>query len=89
MTQRASDIYINPKSKERSRLSARSNLNNGLKDFINVFSYDTNPIKTNNQQFVTTINCKKEIALEQMILTKKQFRVLDFLAFFFISFYLY
>lgn len=51
----------------------KTNLNNSLKDFINVFSYDTNPIKTNNQQFVTAINCKKEIALQQMIITKKQF----------------
>lgn len=55
----------------------KTNLNNGLKDFINVFSYDTNPIKTNNKQFVTAINCKKEIALQQMILTKKQFNKED------------
>ncbi len=55
----------------------KTNLNNSLKDFINVFSYDTNPIKTNNKQFVTAINCKKEIALEQMILTKKQFNKED------------
>lgn len=55
----------------------KTNLNNGLKDFINVFSYDTNPSKTNNKQFVTVINCKKEIALQQMILTKKQFNKED------------
>ena len=55
----------------------KTNLNNGLKDFINVFSYDTNPNKTNNKQFVTAINCKKEIALQQMILTKKQFNKQD------------
>ncbi|MDE5670483.1 MAG: relaxase/mobilization nuclease domain-containing protein [Eubacterium sp.] len=55
----------------------KTKLNNGLKDFINVFSYDTNPGKTNNKQFVTAINCKKEIALEQMILTKKQFNKED------------
>lgn len=55
----------------------KTNLNDGLKDFINVFSYDTNPIKTNNKQFVTAINCKKEIALQQMILTKKQFNKED------------
>lgn len=53
--------------------SDKTNLNNGLKDFISVFSYDTNPIKTNNKQFVTAINCKKEIALQQMIMTKQQF----------------
>lgn len=55
----------------------KTKLNNGLKDFINVFSYDTNPVKTNNKQFVTAINCKKEIALQQMILTKKQFNKED------------
>lgn len=55
----------------------KTNLNNGLKDFVNVFSYDTNPIKTNNKQFVTAINCKKEIALQQMIFTKKQFNKED------------
>lgn len=55
----------------------KTNLKDGLQDFVNVFSYDTNPIKTNNRQFVTAINCKKEIALEQMILTKKQFNKED------------
>ncbi len=55
----------------------KTNLNNGLKDFINVFSYDTNSIKTNNKQFVTAINCKKEIALQQMIMTKQQFNKSD------------
>ena len=55
----------------------KTNLNDRLKDFVNVFSYDTNPIKTNNKQFVTAINCKKEIALQQMILTKKQFNKED------------
>lgn len=48
-----------------------------MQNFVNVFSYDMNPNKTNNQQFVTAINCKKEIALEQMILTKKQFNKED------------
>lgn len=55
----------------------KTNLDNGLQDFVNVFSYDINPNKTNNKQFVTAINCKKEIALEQMILTKKQFNKED------------
>lgn len=55
----------------------KTNLNDNLKDFVNVFSYDTNPIKTNNKHFVTAINCKKEIALQQMILTKKQFNKED------------
>lgn len=55
----------------------KTNLDDRLQDFVNVFSYDTNPNKTNNKQFVTAINCKKEIALEQMILTKKQFNKED------------
>ena len=55
----------------------KTNPDNGLQDFVNVFSYDTNPTKTNNKQFVTAINCKKEIALQQMILTKKQFNKQD------------
>lgn len=55
----------------------KTNLSNSLKDFVNVFSYDTNPNKTNERQFVTAINCKKEIALEQMILSKKQFNKQD------------
>ena len=44
-----------------------------LQDFFNVFSYAQNPDKTAQGDFVTAINCVKEIALEQMILTKKQF----------------
>ena len=44
-----------------------------MQDFFNVFSYAQNPNKTADGQYVTAINCVKEIALEQMILTKKQF----------------
>ena len=44
-----------------------------LQDFFNVFSYVQNPNKTEQGEYVTAINCVKEIALEQMILTKKQF----------------
>lgn len=44
-----------------------------LQDFFNVFSYVQNPEKTDQGSYVTAINCVKEIALEQMILTKKQF----------------
>lgn len=55
----------------------KTKLTSDMKNFVNVFSYDINPNKTNNQQFVTAINCKKEIALEQMILTKKQFNKED------------
>lgn len=55
----------------------KTKLTSDIKNFVNVFSYDINPNKTNNQQFVTAINCKKEIALGQMILTKKQFNKED------------
>lgn len=55
----------------------KSELTSNMQNFVNVFSYDINPNKTNNQQFVTAINCKKEIALEQMILTKKKFNKED------------
>ncbi len=51
----------------------KTKLDDSLQNFVNVFSYATNPNKTNNKEFVTAINCLKEIALEQMILTKKQF----------------
>ncbi len=44
-----------------------------LKDFYNVFSYVQRPEATENGEYVTAINCLKEIALQQMILTKKQY----------------
>ena len=44
-----------------------------MQDFFNVFSYAQNPDKTEGGEYVTALNCVKEIALEQMILTKKQF----------------
>lgn len=55
----------------------KTKLTSDMKNFVNVFSYDINPNKTNNQQFVTAINCKKEIALEQMIMAKQQFNKSD------------
>lgn len=42
-------------------------------DFFNVFSYVKNPNKTQDGEYVTAINCLKEIALEQMIATKNQY----------------
>lgn len=45
----------------------------GLQDFFNVFSYTQNPDKTADGQFVTAINCQKDIALQQMILTKQRY----------------
>ena len=45
----------------------------GLQDFFSVFSYTQNPDKTAGGQFVTAINCQKDIALQQMILTKQRY----------------
>lgn len=44
-----------------------------LQDFYNVFSYVNRPEATENGEYVSAINCLKEIALQQMILTKKQY----------------
>ena len=44
-----------------------------LQDFYNVFSYVSRPETTENGEYVSAINCLKEIALQQMILTKKQY----------------
>lgn len=41
-----------------------------LQDFYNVFSYVSRPEATENGEYVSAINCLKEIALRQMILTK-------------------
>ena len=45
----------------------------GLQDFFNVFSYTQNPNKTASGQFITAINCQKDIALQQMVLTKQRY----------------
>ena len=45
-----------------------------LQDFLDVFSYVRNPEKTDNGEYVSAVNCLKETALEQMILTKKQYQ---------------
>ena len=42
-------------------------------DFDVSFDYATNPEKTEEQHFVTAINCLKETAKEEMKITKKQF----------------
>lgn len=42
-------------------------------DLSNLFLYVTRDDKTADKQYVTAINCVKEIALKQMIMTKKQF----------------
>lgn len=45
----------------------------GTEDFFNVFSYVQNPVKTENGEYVSAVNCLKETALQQMILTKKRY----------------
>lgn len=45
-----------------------------LQDFFNVFSYVKDPEKTSGGEYVTALNCLKETALQQMILTKQQYR---------------
>ncbi len=44
-----------------------------LQDFYNVFSYVSRPEATDQGEYVSALNCLKEIALQQMILTKKQY----------------
>ena len=44
--------------------------NRDMQDFFDVFSYVKNLLKTNEGEYVSAINCLKETALQQMILTK-------------------
>lgn len=44
-----------------------------LQDLYNVFSYVSRPEATEQGEYVSSINCLKEIALQQMILTKRQY----------------
>lgn len=44
-----------------------------LQDFYNVFAYVQRPEATEQGEYVSAINCLKEIALQQMILTQKQY----------------
>ena len=43
-----------------------------MRDFFDVFSYVQRPEATRDGEYVTAINCLRETALQQMILTKKQ-----------------
>ena len=44
-----------------------------MRDFFDVFSYVQRPEATRDGEYVTAINCLRETALQQMILTKKQY----------------
>lgn len=48
--------------------------NQDMQDFFDVFSYVKNPLKTNEGGYVSAVNCLKETAIQQMILTKKQYQ---------------
>ena len=47
--------------------------NSALQPLWEVMSYVSRPEATEQGEYVSTINCLKEIALQQMILTKKQY----------------
>ena len=48
-----------------------------LQDLYNVFSYVQRPEATQEGEYITAINCLKETALRQMILTKKRYGKTD------------
>ena len=48
-----------------------------LQDLYNVFSYVQRPEATQEGDYVTALNCLKETALRQMILTKKRYGKTD------------
>lgn len=48
-----------------------------LQDLYNVFSYVQRPEATQEGEYVTAVNCLKETALRQMILTKKRYGKTD------------
>ena len=47
--------------------------NSSLQPLFDVLSYVSRPTATERGEYVSAINCLKEIALQQMILTKKQY----------------
>ena len=47
--------------------------NPSLQPLWDVFSYVSRPEATEQGEYVSAVNCLKEIALQQMILTKKQY----------------
>lgn len=56
---------------ENPEKTKADNLN--LQPLWDIFSYVSRPEATEQGEYVTAINCLKEIALQQMILTKKQY----------------
>ena len=48
-----------------------------MRDLFNVMDYATSSDKTEQKLFVSGVNCLPEIAIQQMIMTKRQFDKID------------
>lgn len=65
---RLKDLIAYVENPEKTRAD-----NPNLQPLWDIFSYVSRPEATEQGEFVSAINCLKEIALKQMILTKKQY----------------
>ena len=65
---RLKDLIAYVKNPEKTVAS-----NPSLQPLWEVMSYVSRPKATEQGEYVPTINCLKEIALQQMLLTKKQY----------------
>ena len=63
------DLIVYVENPEKTRAE-----NPSLQPLWDVFSYVSRPEATEQGEYVSAINCLKEIALQQMILTKRQYR---------------
>ena len=65
---RLKDLIAYVENPEKTRAE-----NPNLQPLWDVFSYVSRPEATEQGEYVSAVNCLKEIALQQMILTKKQY----------------
>ena len=65
---RLKDLIAYVENPEKTRID-----NPNLQPLWDIFSYVSRPEATEQGEYVSAINCLKEIALQQMILTKKQY----------------
>ncbi|RGT75353.1 hypothetical protein DWX08_02045 [Ruminococcus sp. AF18-22] len=65
---RLKDLIAYVENPEKTRAD-----NPNLQPLWDIFSYVSRPESTHQGEYVSAINCLKEIALQQMILTKKQY----------------
>lgn len=65
---RLKDLIAYVENPEKTRAD-----NTNLQPLWDIFSYVSRPEATEQDEYVSAINCLKEIALQQMILTKKQY----------------